>query len=279
MPRFGRTWWGQRFIEALGRFTDTGRLERGRSYARNGRILHYEIRDGSVTAKVRGSINPYFGVYKEPLYTTTIRMGTIPRGDWTAIIAGMASKAGYITKLLLNEMPDRIEAVFTPHGRALLPRDRQDFSTSCSCPDYSNPCKHIAGVCYLLAAALDQDPFLLFELRGLSRSALRVELEASPLGQILSGALEAPELPLEPPEADGTTPHRQPLQGAIGLREFWGGAKRLPPLPAAAASGRVPALLIKKEGDYPAFWPKDQSFIEVMEAVYERVRTKSGQMK
>ncbi len=68
MAQFSRTWWGQRFIEALEQFTDPARLGRGRSYARGGRILDYKLADGTVTAKVRGSINPYFGVYTEPIY-------------------------------------------------------------------------------------------------------------------------------------------------------------------------------------------------------------------
>jgi uncharacterized Zn finger protein len=37
----------------------------------------------------------------------------------------------------------------------------------------------------------------------------------------------------------------------------------------------VPALLIKKQGDNPPFWPGDNSFIEAMEAIYEQVRIKN----
>jgi uncharacterized Zn finger protein len=81
MAQFGRTWWGQRFLQALERFTDAGRLGRGRSYASNGRVKEYAVKDGAVHAKVRGSVNPYFGVYKEPLYTTTIKLTQIPA--WT----------------------------------------------------------------------------------------------------------------------------------------------------------------------------------------------------
>jgi uncharacterized Zn finger protein len=50
-------------------------------------------------------------------------------------------------------------------------------------------------------------------------------------------------------------------------------------VPTAPSQVSVPALLIKKQGDYPAFWHKDASFIGVMEELYERVRTKNRQMK
>ena len=93
MPGFGRTWWGQRFIEALERFTDPARLGRGRSYASGGRILSYKIEGGKVSARVRGSINPYFGVYKEPIYSTTVALKPISRADWTRVIAELSGGA------------------------------------------------------------------------------------------------------------------------------------------------------------------------------------------
>lgn len=279
MPQFSRTWWGQRFIGALERFTDAARLGRGRSYANNGRILEYQISNGKVVAKVRGSINPYFGVYKEPIYKTSVTIKPIAPGDWTKVIADLSSKAGYITKLLMNEMPDTIEEAFAGTRLHLLPHGQDDFKTTCSCPDYYNPCKHIAGVCYLLASALDQDPFLMFELRGLSRDQLRAELARSPLGQILASEMVSKDAPVEPSTSYYTTPEKEPVEATISLREFWTGARRLPPATETTSQPTVPALLIKKQGDYPAFWKRDLSFIGVMEELYERVRTKSSQLK
>ncbi|MDQ2903708.1 MAG: SWIM zinc finger family protein [Chloroflexota bacterium] len=330
MAQFSRTWWGQRFIEALEQFTDPSRLGRGRSYASGGRILDYTLANGTVAARVRGSINPYFGVYKEPIYKTSITIKAISAADWTKVIQQIASRADLVTKLLLNEMPDTIEEAFSRLDLHLLPHSQRDFVTECSCPDYANPCKHIAGVYYLLASALDQDPFVMFELRGLSRDALHAELARSPLGQILASALVANDVALEvePVESYYTRPTREPAAvegtssavagtssagtnsssskkrtspgkkstaaskkgtatGASGTssntsgtshKEFWTGAKR-PPAPPAASQASVPALLIKKQGDYPPFWHKDLSFISVMEELYERVRMKNRQMK
>ena len=279
MPGFGRTWWGQRFIQALERFTDPARLARGRSYATGGRILSYRIEGGTVSAKVRGSINPYFGVYKEPIYTTKVALKPISRADWTKVIAELSGRAAPVAKLLLNEMPDDIDDTFGRLGLHLLPGGQLDFTTNCSCPDWANPCKHVAGVCYLLASALDQDPFLLFELRGLARDQLRAELEKSPLGQLLASEFDQPEVELRPAPSYFTRPVAEPAPVTVGYKEFWTGAKRLPPMIETARGPSVPALLIKKQGDYPPFWPKDQSFVAVMEELYERVRTKSPQMK
>jgi len=280
MAQFSRTWWGQRFIAALEQFTDPARLGRGRSYASGGRILDHKLANGTVTARVRGSINPYFGVYKEPIYRTTITIRPISSADWTKAIGKIASRADLVTKLLMNEMPDTIEDAFSGLGLHLLPHSESDFETDCSCPDWANPCKHIAGVYYLLASELDRDPFLMFELRGLSRDALHAELVRSPLGQILSSALKSEDVPaVEPVESYYTRPAREPDAVVASHKEFWTGAKRLPAPPSAPSQPAVPALLIKKQGDYPPFWHKDVSFISVMEELYDRVRTKNRQMK
>lgn len=275
MAQFSRTWWGQRFIAALEKIMDSGRLSRGRSYARGGKVKSFGIKDGLINAQVRGSVNPYFGVYKEPLYTTTIEFKQISAANWSAAIAYVASKASLISRLMLNEIPDNIDDAFAKLDLHLLPHRKDDFKTNCSCPDWSNPCKHIAGVYYLLAAQLDQDPFLLFELRGLSREALQKELAKSPLGQALSAELRVEKTAPEPDLSYYTTPITQPPEPIASLKDFWQGAKRLPQTIETVPAAIVLAILVKKQGDSPPFWQKESSFIEVMEELYGRVRNKN----
>lgn len=275
MSKFSRTWWGKKFIAVLEQFSDPGRLSRGRSYANNGKVKNFEITGGIVTAQVRGSVNPYFGVYKEPLYITTIEFQAISAAKWAAAIALIASKASFISRLLLKEIPDNIEEEFALLGLNLLPRSRKDFDISCSCPDWGNPCKHIAGVYYLVAAELDRDPFLLFELRGLSRQDLHSELVKSPLGQVLSAELQLAQRAPQSVVSYHTRPLTVEPRTMNGLRDFWHGTKRLPqtiePLPQTLVSG----IPVKKQGEFPAFWHRENSFIEAMETLYKQVITKS----
>ncbi len=275
MAKFSRTWWGKRFIEALEEFSDSARLGRGRSYASNGKILEYKIDKNKITAQVKGSINPYFGVYKEPRYNTTIEIKSIDRASWSKAIKYISSKASFVSKLLMNEVPENIESAFADLGLYLLPHSQKDFKTSCSCPDWSNPCKHIAGVYYLVASQLDHNPFILFELRGLSKDELQAELAKSPLGQALSSDLAAKEIPLVSATSYYTKPKKVTETEKINPREFWLGTKRLPSNVEMADQASIPAILVKKQGDYPAFWQKDTSFISVMEELYQRVRTKN----
>ncbi|MBD1875079.1 SWIM zinc finger family protein [Nodosilinea sp. FACHB-131] len=274
MANFSRTWWGKNFIAAIECLTDSGRLQRGRSYASGGKVKSFEINGGLVTAKVRGSVNPYFGVTTEPTYTTIIDFAPVSKAKWVAAIALIASKASLISRLLLNEIPYNIEDSFKTLGLNLLPASDKDFKTECSCPDHSNPCKHIAGVYYLIAAELDRDPFLLFELRGLPREEFKAELAKSPLGKALSAELSAQQRSPDPVEHYYTQPQTVEAS-APSLKEFWQGEKRLPQTNESATPSAIPAILVKKQGDFPAFWSRDNSFIAAMESLYDRVRSKN----
>jgi len=274
MAQMSRTCWGQKFIEAIEKLTDAGRLSRGRSYSSPGRILHFDIESGTVYAQIRGNKNAYFGVYEEPRYNTVIDFEPISKAKWAAVVALMGSKASLISRLLLNEIPDNIEDNFATLGLHLLPASKDDFHTQCSCPDWSNPCKHVAGLYYRVAAELDSDPFLLFELRGLPRDELQAQLAQTPLGQALAAELSAEQQPPRPRDRYFTPPQSQPVSD-LSLKDFWQGEKRLPATLEVVTSSPVSAVLVKKQGDFPEFWHRDNSFIEVMEDLYDYVKTKN----
>lgn len=162
VKKLGTTWWGQRWIESLERVLrgDSGRLARGRTYARAGRAHDLVVEDGKVTAQVTGTRDPY---------QIRIELLQLSEDTWKAAIAFMAQKAEFSARLLNDEMPREIDEAFQAAGGSLFPKTRAELKTSCDCPDHGDPCKHIAAVHYVLGDALDRDPFLLFELRGRGR--------------------------------------------------------------------------------------------------------------
>jgi len=168
----GTTWWGQHWIEALERVLqgDSGRLARGRSYARAGRAHDLSIKNGKVKAKVTGSRAPY---------AISIELPQLSDSTWQVAIAFMAQKAEFSALLLNDQMPRQIDEAFESASASLFPRTRAELKTSCNCPDYGDPCKHVAAVHYVLGDALDRDPFLLFELRGRSRDQVLGALRAA----------------------------------------------------------------------------------------------------
>jgi uncharacterized Zn finger protein len=173
MQKSGTTWWGQRWIDALTAVLggDTGRLSRGRSYARAGRTHDLVVQSGKVSAKVTGS-SP------EP-YDVTIALSVHSDATWERAIAGMAAKAQFAAELLNGQMPEAINEVFHAARASLFPNKPSDLVTDCSCPDWGDPCKHVAATHYVLGEALDRDPFLLFELRGRSKEQVLAALRAA----------------------------------------------------------------------------------------------------
>lgn len=275
MANVSQTWWGQRFVAALEECGDRNRLQRGRSYAKSAKIKSLEIKNGKILAQVRGSVNPYFNVYKEPLYDIEIELAPITPEQWSTVIARLTSKASLISRLLLNEMPDSIEEPFQALGLHLLPHDFSAVYTRCSCPDWGDPCKHIAGVFYRLALQLDQDPFLLFELRGLSRESLATELGKSSLGQALMAELQAEVRSPVVCESYYTRPQLTAPTPDSTLHDFWQGHEPLPSTITPPQEPLIAAILIKKMGDNPSFWHRNNSFVAVMAELYDRVRTKN----
>jgi uncharacterized Zn finger protein len=160
----GETWWSQRFIAILESFGFGSRLDRGRNYARRGQVLDLEVHPGVVEARVQGSrVRPY---------RVQLGVETLDEGDWERAEHAMAAKAVFAAKLLAGEMPHDIEEVFADCRLSLFPTSAAQLASSCTCPDGTNPCKHVAAVFYLLAEAFDRDPFLVFTWRGRTREKL-----------------------------------------------------------------------------------------------------------
>ncbi|HZG69700.1 MAG TPA: SWIM zinc finger family protein, partial [Herpetosiphonaceae bacterium] len=167
---FGTSWWAKRWIAVLETFGWGSRLTRGRSYARQGQVLNIDLQVGRVNARVQGS--------RATPYRVKIEIPPLGDAQWERAIDSMAEQAIFAAKLLAGEMPQNIEDAFTAAGVPLFPRSARDIITACSCPDPANPCKHIAAVYYLLGERFDEDPFLIFHLRGRTREQIVDALRA-----------------------------------------------------------------------------------------------------
>ncbi|MGH8909761.1 MAG: SWIM zinc finger family protein [Egibacteraceae bacterium] len=172
---FGLTWWGRRWIaalEALGAVY-ANRLPRGRTYARNGSVSRLVVEPGKVTAAVQGS--------RARPYRVTITLPVFDDATWEQVIAALSAQLRHAAALLDGQMPEDVDEVLGACGVSLFPRSRE-LTTSCSCPDWANPCKHVAAVHYVLAQTFDADPFLLPRLRGRDQAALLAGLRAARAG-------------------------------------------------------------------------------------------------
>jgi uncharacterized Zn finger protein len=160
----GSQWWSQRFIAVLESYGMSGRLQRGRAYARKGQVMEFSLGVGKVTARVQGS--------RPAPYKVSIGVLPLTAAQWKTVEARLAGAALFRAKLLAGEMPAEIEEVFAECGTPLFPRSASDLDMRCSCPDWEVPCKHLAAVCYVLAEAFDDDPFGLLAWRGRGKEEL-----------------------------------------------------------------------------------------------------------
>lgn len=168
--RFGESWWAKQWIGILESFGMESRLTRGRSYARRGQVVSMHWQPGGVKAKVQGS-QPW-------PYSVEIAIAPLPDQVWEKAFDLLADQARYAAALLAGEMPEDIESAFTAVGASLFPGKKRDLETDCTCPDWGDPCKHVAAVFYLMGDQFDADPFRLFLLRGRARDAVMEALRA-----------------------------------------------------------------------------------------------------
>ena len=166
--KFVKSWWAGRWIKALRDLMDSGRLSRGRSYARRGQVIELNVAPGHISSRVQGS--------RRTPYEVDIRLVPLTVRQWDKVFDALAEQAVFSAQLLIGEMPQDIEQVFDAVQVPLFPASQGDLKTDCSCPDWANPCKHIAAAYYLMGERFDEDPFLLFELRGRSKDEVAAAL-------------------------------------------------------------------------------------------------------
>ncbi len=238
----GTTWWGQRWVAALEKICDSARLGRGKNYARQGQVISIDVSAGRVLAKVQGS-------YADP-YTISIELPVFNAKQSTQIQQVLQNTPLLLAQLLAGEMPNDLDPYFNQVGLSLFPEKAKDLKTDCSCPDWTDPCKHIAAVYYLLAEQFDTDPFLLFRLRGLERETLIAHIAE-------------PEVETRPEVVVEYDKEQLPTDLAV----FWQGQSRSPLVGSHWPATPAPLL---KQLKSPPQWRGRDLFIPTLEPIFVR---------
>ena len=211
------TFWGQAWCDNLERYRDyANRIERGRTYVRNGSVVDLQIAPREVTAMVSGS----------ELYQVKISIGEVPKKLWGSICKDCAGGIDSLVELLQGRFSKGVMERICRQGEGLFPKPAE-IRFSCSCPDHASMCKHVAAVLYGVGARLDQKPELLFQLRAVDETDLLAQLDtALPLakgapdaGKVLAGddlsALFGLDMDTAQPTAaanDAAPPRRKPAR-------------------------------------------------------------------
>ena len=164
--KYGTSWWGKKFLEALEEMDYSGRLARGRTYANKGLVLELNATaPGKLDARVQGS-------FPQP-YEISLVWTPWSEQERQQVLDLIADNPAVLSGLLAGQLPEPLFDALDRAGIEVFPKNYKKMRVVCSCPDYAVPCKHQAAVFYVLAAEIDADPFRLLELRGLD---LRSEL-------------------------------------------------------------------------------------------------------
>jgi uncharacterized Zn finger protein/superfamily II DNA or RNA helicase len=167
--KYGKTWWGNAWVEAMERIDhNTNRLPRGRSYANGGRVSEISIDvSGRVRARVRGT--------RPTPYKIEIKLKEFSRQERETAGAIVSGDPALAAELSMGRLPEKILQLLEKNNIYLLPKTWSDITAHCSCPDWANPCKHLAAVYYIIANEIDKDPLILFKLRNVEARELMRE--------------------------------------------------------------------------------------------------------
>ena len=243
--RLGQSWWAQRFLSLLDNGLARPILEGGRRYARKGQLLSLDITPGRLATHIQSARS-------EP-HRTQLVTSFIPADRWPALEAALLARSEYFAGLLAGQLPPPCEPLFHDQDLVLLPRQLAEFTPSCSCGEGQPWCVHAAALLFLYIDRLDEDPFLLFQLRGRSRDELLGALRHS------WGA---------PAEAVATTTDDDLTVQQFPLHRFYDlgcdlDSVALPPPPPEAAR------VIKRLG-FPPFFPQaERTVLQSLANLYE----------
>jgi uncharacterized Zn finger protein len=268
----GEQWWSRRFIAVLESYGAgmSGRLQRGKNYARRGQVIEFSLDAGRVDALVQGS--------RPAPYRVTISVPPLTAAQWRAVESRLGAQALFRARLLAGEMPAEIEEVFADAGTPLFPASGRDLTMDCNCPDWGVPCKHLAAVCYVLAEAFDDDPFAMLAWRGETRADLLAALRGRGAGRAAGLAPSGrPARGLE-----GDSPALAVLSDVTGraieesLADFWSPGLSPARLRAVPPSPVTPPDLLLRVCDPPPVEVRGQSLRDLLAPAYLRLAGERG---
>lgn len=163
---FGKTWWGEQWLNSLNNIDYSNRLPRGASYARKGAVVKIDIQGNHIKAKVSGS--------RPRPYKVDVIMPPFFDPELGEFLHELSRRPVIISKLLNRELDPTVLPLAERFGLKVFPKQWSDLKMQCSCPDWAVPCKHLASVIYKVSAEIDNNPFLVFSLHNVD---LLTELE------------------------------------------------------------------------------------------------------
>jgi uncharacterized Zn finger protein len=246
----GTTWISQQWMGLLEEVIPPVPRREGLDYARRGQTTVLEVDPGRLDARVQGrAVRPY---------VTRWHLPVLGDDQWQRIIDAMAAEAFYAAKLLVNEVPPAVDALFASHDLRVLPLP-EAVVVECDCGAHG-PCTHAAAVGYLFAERLDDDPVAVFALRGMPRVLERLAQARAMRAHGVAAAHAEPQLP-------SSLPRAKPLEACLDA--FWRPGRQLAELQRMPPPHHAPHALLRRLGPSPL--PGKFPLVGLLASIYDTV--------
>jgi uncharacterized Zn finger protein len=161
------TWWGKAWVRAVEEAAyGEGELRRSRADARTGSVGGITVEVGALFAAV---------AFRDDVWSPRIGLPVLDADQRTAFVEVIAARTGRVAALLAGTLPFDVVEEAEESGVELLPYGGE-FDATCACDAWTQPCVHALAVLHQGAWLIDDDPFVLLHLRGLSRERLLADL-------------------------------------------------------------------------------------------------------
>ncbi|QYJ03457.1 SWIM zinc finger family protein [Nocardioides panacisoli] len=176
-PRKGgaRSWWGKAWARAVEEAAYAeGDLRAGRRAARRGDVGGISVGPGTLLAAVREG---------DDAWTVDVTVPLLDEVERRGLVDAVAAESGRVAALLAGDLPHALVEHAEEAGAELLPYGGE-FGATCTCTGFLDPCPHALAVLVQVGWLIDDDPLVLFAVRGLGREALLGELHARSVGDV-----------------------------------------------------------------------------------------------
>lgn len=170
----GEAWWTSKFLNMMRPGKDTSQLVKGRRLAERGQVMVTGIYAGGADAIVLGAVG---GSHRVSVWVNDLG------DDWEVVFRIFAGNHLLFTRLLAGDYSERLNSLLEEADIGIIPSSLEDLDYRCTCESEHHTCSHIVATYMALGTHVNDDPMVMFLLRGKTRE------------EILSGVAEysAPE--------------------------------------------------------------------------------------
>jgi uncharacterized Zn finger protein len=157
-------WWTSEFLNMMKPDSRiTTQLAKGRQLAERGRVMVSDLFPGGISTIVLGAVG---GSHRAFLWVMDLE------DEWEVIYRILAGNQDLYNRLLSGDYPKELDALFEEAQINIIPSTIQDLDFKCDCEGDSTICSHIVATYLALGRYVNEDPMVLFQLRGKTRDEI-----------------------------------------------------------------------------------------------------------